>query len=269
MADRIDRLATFLRVAERGSLTAAAADLGVSQPTVTRAMAALEAELGVALTHRTTHSVTLTEAGRALLPRARRMVAAWDGIAEDLRDEGDLSGPLHVVAPVALGQTVLMGALARMRAAHPAVAVTWTLTDAAIRMGEMGADLWVRVGRVPDDRLVVREIGRVPRSVWAAPSLAALPEGERPWVALSPYEGRAAAPAPVLETASVMVVAAAIRDGTAVGIAPDWLMDGTDARRVGTAAALPVSLCWDPARRTRRLAAFAEIVEATLGGIVA
>ena len=123
MPDRLSHLATFLRVAERRSFTAAASDLGVSQPTVTRALAALEAELGATLLRRTTHSVTLTEAGRALLPRARGMIAGWDGIAEALRESETLAGALHVVAPIALGQTELVTVMTAFRAAHPGIRI--------------------------------------------------------------------------------------------------------------------------------------------------
>ncbi|MEM7489041.1 MAG: LysR family transcriptional regulator [Pseudomonadota bacterium] len=268
MADRLTHLATFLRVAERGSLTAAARDLSVSQPTVTRAIAALEAELGVPLFHRTTHSLALTERGHDLLPRARRLLAAWDGIAEDLAEGDALSGPLHVIAPIALGQTELIPVLTAFRAAHPDVPVNWQLTDAPVRLSETGADLWIRVGPVPDDTLVQREVGRVDRHVYGAPAFADVPLETCPWITVGPYEGRHIAlqgrtldVAPVLNTNSIAVAVRAMAAGLGVAIAPDWYVrDDVAAGRIARlgppAASLPVHLAFAPERRTRRLDAF-------------
>ncbi|MEM6387547.1 MAG: LysR family transcriptional regulator, partial [Pseudomonadota bacterium] len=85
MNQRFDRLAlleTFVRIAERSSLSEAARDLGTSQPSISRQLAALETRLGVVLARRTTHSVTLTPDGLALLEDARRMLGEWEAIEE-------------------------------------------------------------------------------------------------------------------------------------------------------------------------------------------
>ncbi len=276
MADPLTTLATFLRVAERGSLTGAARDLSVSQPTVTRALAALEAELGTRLFHRTTHAVALTEAGRDLLPRARAMLAGWDAIREAAAEGDVLKGPLHVVAPVALGQTALIPVLGAFRAAHPQVTVNWQLSDAPVRLAETGADLWIRVGPVPDDTLVQRRLGSVTRSVLGHPQFQGRPLEDCPWITLGPYEGRRIAlgdreltVAPVLNTNSIAVVAAALQDGLGVAIAPHWyLRDAMDAGRLvsleASARPLPIHLAFAPERRSRRLDAFLEAVSAHL-----
>ncbi|KIT16838.1 LysR family transcriptional regulator [Jannaschia aquimarina] len=280
MPDRLDRLSAFLRVAERGSLTAAARDLGVSQPTVTRAIDGLEADLGASLLHRTTHSIALTEAGRMLVPRARRMLAAWEGLAEDLSESEALSGPLHVVAPIALGQTALVPVLARFRTENLGVTLNWQLNDEAIRMDEVGCDLWIRVGPVPDDRLVVRHVGDVHRSVLGHPRFAGRPLEACPWITLGPFEGRRIPldgrmleVKPVLNTNSVAVVGRALTEGVGVAIAPDWYMEdalgsGRVVRLDTLDRALPVHLAWSPERRTRRLAALVEAVDAGLRGTV-
>ncbi|WP_179380835.1 LysR family transcriptional regulator [Jannaschia marina] len=272
MPDRLLALTTFLRVAERGSLTAAAADLGTSQPSVTRAVAALEAELGTRLFHRTTHAVTPTEAGRMLLPKARSLVAGWDDLSDALRATDDLRGPLHVVAPVALGQTELISVLTDFRTAHPGVSVNWQLTDAEIRLAEVGADLWIRVGAVPDDRLVQRRLGTVRRSVLGHPDFMGRELKHCPWITLGPYEGRRIELAegsfevePVLNTNSIAVVSEALRAGLGVAIAPEWylrddLAEGRLRRLGGTATALPVHLAHAPEGRSRRLSALMDAV---------
>ncbi|MEM7711244.1 MAG: LysR family transcriptional regulator [Pseudomonadota bacterium] len=268
MPDRLTHLATFLRVAERGSLTAAARDLSVSQPTVTRAIAALERALGTTLFHRTTHSLSLTEPGRSLVPKARRMLSAWDALAEELAEDDALTGPLHVVAPIALGQTALIPVMAAFRTDHPGVTVNWQLTDEVVRLSETGADLWIRVGDVPDDTLVQRRLGHVTRHVFGAPIFEKRPLRACPWITVGPYEGRQIAlegrtfeVAPVLNTNSIAVAARALVDGVGVAIAPDWYMrDDLEAGRVvrlgPPAAVLPVHLAFASDRRSRRLDAF-------------
>ncbi|MEM8851435.1 MAG: LysR family transcriptional regulator [Pseudomonadota bacterium] len=278
MSDRLAHLATFLRVAERGSLTAAARDLGVSQPTVTRAVAALEAELGTTFFHRTTHSLALTEAGVMLLPRARAMLAGWEGLAEDLTEGDALNGPLHVVAPIALGQTILLPMLAAFRQDHPGVTINWQLTDDPVRLSETGADLWVRIGPVPDDTLVQRRVGQVVRHVMGAPAFEGIALKDAPWITLGPYEGRQIdledrhfRVTPVLNTNSIAVVAGALLDGLGVAIAPDWYLHDALAagrlRRLAPAASLPIHLAFAPNRRTRRLLALSDAVAARLAEI--
>ena len=190
--DRLSLLATFVRTAERGSLTAAARDLGVSQPSVTRQLNELERRLGVELMHRTTHGLALTEDGRVLLSDARGILAAWDGIEERAAPSDHVSGAIRVVAPIALGQRHLIEGVLAFQREHPDVSVIWHLTDRPIRFDEEGCDCWFRVGPVPDDTLVVRTLGRVERIVVATPDYAAH-VGKHltalPWITLTPYEG--------------------------------------------------------------------------------
>lgn len=169
--DRLSLLATFVRIAERGSLSAAARDLDTSQPSVSQQLAELEDMLGCRLVARTTHSLALTPDGVELLTDARRMLSDWEALSEGLSDRATLQGTVRVVASVALGQTHLMGAARAFAQAHPDVTIEWRLTDRAIRSAEEGCDLWVRVGPVPDDTLVVREIARVERLVVASAEL--------------------------------------------------------------------------------------------------
>ncbi|MEM8823837.1 MAG: LysR family transcriptional regulator [Pseudomonadota bacterium] len=278
MSDRLTQLTTFLRVGDRGSLSAAARDLEVSQPTVTRAIAALERELGTRLFHRTTHSLALTEAGRTLLPRARAMVSQWDDLQEAVSEPDDLSGPLHVVAPVALGQTALLPVLAAFRRDHPDVTLNWQLTDAPIRLSETGADLWVRVGPVPDDTLVQRKVGLVTRHVLGVLGFADIALENAPWITLGPYEGRqidlpdrSFRVTPVLNTNSIAVIRRALLDGLGISIAPDWYLEDalTNGRliRLAQAASLPIHLAFAPDRRTRRLSVLADTLAEHLAKI--
>jgi DNA-binding transcriptional LysR family regulator len=285
MSTRFDRLAllgTFVRVAERGSLSAAARDLDTSQPSVSRQLAALEEMLGRPLARRTTHSLALTPDGTALLADARRMLAEWEGLTERFGDASGLRGTVRVVAPVALGQRHLMGAALDFARAHPEVAIEWRLTDRPVRFAEEGCDLWVRVGPVPDDTLVVRELARVERLVVATPDLAARQAGAPleawPWLALGPFEGsrivlhdrngrETAFPVrPRLATDNIFVLSEAARGGLGAAILPRWFAAGDiaagaliDAAPGLRAATLPVGLAMAPgARRPARVERLAD-----------
>ena len=280
--DRLSLLATFVRVAERGSLSAAARDLGLSQPSVSRQVAALEARLGAALLRRTTHALSLTPDGAALLADARRLLAEWEAIEERHVPGDEPRGALRVVAPVALGQTLLAEMAAAFLARHPGVSLDWRLTDDPIRFAEEGCDAWVRVGPVPDDTLVVRELGRVERLVVAAPGL--LRDGPDaaldglPWLALEPFEGkrielrdpdgatRAFAVRPRMTSDNVAALREAALAGLGAAIMPRWFV--ADALASGAlvdaapdlrAARLPVNLALAPgAARPARVQALAD-----------
>ena len=96
MTDRFDAMNLFIRVARTRSFSVAARERGVSQPTVSRAIAALEKELGVVLFARTSRAVTLTEAGSDYFARVEVVLRALDEATEAVRETGVLSGMLRV-----------------------------------------------------------------------------------------------------------------------------------------------------------------------------
>ena len=281
--DRLALLATFVRIAERESLSAAARDLGTSQPSVSRQLAALEHLLGVTLVNRTTHALALTPDGAAVLADARRMLSEWEGLTERLSDDAELRGTLRVVAPVALGQRHMIEAALRFARDHPAVSIEWRLTDRAIRFAEEGCDVWIKVGPVPDDTLLVREIASVVRLVVATPDLAARygnePLERWPWLALGPFEGsritlhagdgseRAFMIAPRMATDNIFALLEAVRGGLGVAILPRWFVQDelkggslVDAVPDLRAVRLPVNVAI--AAGTRRPARVDRFVEA-------
>ena len=100
-------LATFLRIAERGSISAAARDLGLSQASASRQLADLEQRLGVPLIRRNTHSLALTEQGESCLADARSLLAGWEALTDRVaEDQTQLRGPLRIIAPVALASAL-------------------------------------------------------------------------------------------------------------------------------------------------------------------
>ncbi|GAB5468548.1 MAG: LysR family transcriptional regulator [Rhodospirillales bacterium] len=293
--DRLTLLETFARIAARGSISAAARDLGLSQASASRQLKALETRLGAELIRRTTHALTLTPAGQALLGDARLLLADW-GRLEECHGPGDgaVRGPLKVVAPLALGQGHLLEIALAFQADYPEVSLTWELEDAAIRFAEVGCDCWLRVGAVPDETLIRRPLGSVERLLVASPALVggegpADPEAAAalPLVALSPFEGGRIAlhdarggettlrPPLRMITNNVLAVRRAVLQGLGMAILPKWFVaEDLQAGRLvdllpdWRAARLEISAAFLPARRQpRRLALFLEAMTAGVRAI--
>ncbi|MGJ7485372.1 LysR family transcriptional regulator [Variovorax sp. LT2P21] len=179
VGDRIQLMQTFVRIVEAGSLSAAAAQLGATQPTVSRRLQALERSLGMRLLSRSTHAMKLTEDGERCFARAKELIAAWDSFESDLRGAGaEPEGTLRVVAPHAFGQNVLVGPLAGYLRRYPRMSVDWLLHDRAPDFIADAVDCAIHVGEVNDPQLVAIKLAEVPRIVVAAPSV--LGEGPAP-----------------------------------------------------------------------------------------
>jgi molybdate transport repressor ModE-like protein len=169
--DRFEFMRLFVRIAETGSLSAAAQSVGISQPTASRQLKQLEALLGVQLVRRSTHDLALTDAGNRFLEDARAMLADWETSIDTLRNEREeLTGLIRVAVPVALGQTILATIASRFLVRHPAVTIDWRLTDQPGDLAAGGYDLWIRAGPVRQLGLIVRHLWRIDRTIVAAPS---------------------------------------------------------------------------------------------------
>ena len=288
MSTRFDRLAlleTFVRIAERQSLSGAARDLGTSQPSISRQLAALEGRLGVVLVRRTTHDVTLTPDGLALLADARRMLGEWEAIEDRHGEDDALKGTIRVIAPVALGQSLLIKAAAQFMKDHPGITIDWRLRDDTIRFAEEGCDCWLKIGLVPDETLVVRELARVERLVVGTPDCLADHEGENldamPWLTLGSFEGnrielfdesetpQTFSVTPRMASDNIFAVYEAVMQGVGIAIMPRWFvesdLDGgrlVDVKPALRAARLPVNLALAAGtKRPVRLAQFCNAVQ--------
>ncbi|RYE90077.1 MAG: LysR family transcriptional regulator, partial [Myxococcales bacterium] len=165
-ADRVALLETFVRIVEAGSLSAAAAQLGSTQPTVSRRLQALERSLGVRLLRRSTHGMTLTDEGARCHERARELLASWEALESEARGAGDEpAGLLRVVAPHAFGQEQLVAPLVDYLRRYPRMSVEWLLHDRTPDFSAEAVDCAIRVGEVSDPSVVALRIGDVPRIV--------------------------------------------------------------------------------------------------------
>uniref|UniRef100_UPI002B68E44E LysR family transcriptional regulator n=1 Tax=Zoogloea sp. TaxID=49181 RepID=UPI002B68E44E len=149
--DKLKAMATFVQIAEAGSLSAAARVSGASLPAVVRTLAALEAELGVRLFNRTTRRIALTGEGRHYLESCRNLLAALGEAESALRDEaGDPSGLLTVTAPVLFGQMYVAPAVTAFVQRHAGMRCRLLLLDRVTNLLEEGIDVGVRIGHLED-----------------------------------------------------------------------------------------------------------------------
>jgi DNA-binding transcriptional LysR family regulator len=173
MGDRLQELTVFVRAAESGSFSRAARELGLSQPSVSRIVGALEARLGVTLLLRTTRRIVPTEAGGAFLQRARQVLHELAEAEDAARGTDSLHGIIRVVLPVAFGIRVVIPALPPFLAAHPRLRVELIMSDERQNLIVEGADVAFRLGPLADSGFGVRRLAAVRRLVIAAPGYLA------------------------------------------------------------------------------------------------
>src|SRR3984957_9437476 len=173
MNDRLQQLALFVRTIESGSFSKAAREFGLSQPSVSRTIAALERRLGVKLLIRTTRQVSATDAGEALLARARDALLAIEEAEGAARGADHLSGMLRVALPPEYGVRRIVPLLPAFFARHPLLKIDLMMSDRFENLIAEGADLALRLGDLPDSSFVARKLESSRRLFIAAPSYLA------------------------------------------------------------------------------------------------
>jgi DNA-binding transcriptional LysR family regulator len=168
--DRFAAMATFAKVVENGSLSAAARALNLSLASVSRQLAALEEQLGARLMNRTTRRLALTEGGRAYYERCRRILGDLAEAESALSQyQATPTGRLIVSAPMLFGRHYLAPALPGFLARYPQVTIELTTIDRFVNLVEEGIDVAVRIGALSDSSLVARRLGAFRRCVCASP----------------------------------------------------------------------------------------------------
>jgi DNA-binding transcriptional LysR family regulator len=169
--DRLAAMDAFVRVVEAGSFSGAAKQLHVGQPAVSKTIAELEKRLGARLLLRSTHSLTVTEAGLNFYECAKRSIEEADKAEFAARAAtGTLSGRLRVHATVAFGCLHIIPCLPSFLAQHRALDVDVVLDDRNIDLVEAGIDIGLRVGQLSNSTLIVRKFGQCQRRVIGTPS---------------------------------------------------------------------------------------------------
>lgn len=168
--DRLLATRAFLRSIDTGSFTEAARELNTTQPTISKQVANLEAELGVQLLLRTTRSLSLTEEGERFYDRARDALDAFEDAEAAARGEAGVQGTLRLGCPVSFGQMQIVPRLGKLLARHPKLVIDLVMSDAFIDPVEQGVDVVVRIGALADSSLKARRIGLARRVTVASPA---------------------------------------------------------------------------------------------------
>jgi LysR family transcriptional regulator for bpeEF and oprC len=169
--DRLQAMRVFARVAELGSFTRAASELGLSRARVSEAISELERALGVRLLHRTTRSVSLSDDGRQYHERVRQILSdVADAEAVLGGSKAKVRGLLRLALPMALARTIVVPALPRFLARHPELALEVRLENRSLHLLEDGVDCALSYGLPADAGLVAQSILSTHLSTCAAPA---------------------------------------------------------------------------------------------------
>jgi DNA-binding transcriptional LysR family regulator len=159
--NHLEAMQIFARVAELASFTRAADSLGLPKATASTAVQQLEGWLGTQLLHRTTRRVQMTQDGQAFYERCKDLLADMDEVQGMFqRAPQSLRGRLRVDMPGGMALSFVMPALPAFLQAHPQLELEISCTDRFVDVVREGFDCVLRVGTLPDTRLVARPLGR-------------------------------------------------------------------------------------------------------------
>ena len=169
--DRITGVQLFIRIVETGSFSKASLDLGVTQPTATKHVAAVEARLGARLLNRNTRGVSATEIGALYYEKCKliqRELEEADNLASLLQSR--VGGQLRISTSVAFGRRVLTPLVLAFMRTHPEITIDLSFDDRYVNLVEQGIDVAVRMGRLADSSLGARYLGTNPWMLVASPA---------------------------------------------------------------------------------------------------
>lgn len=169
--DRFASIAVFVAAIDEGSLVAAGKRFGLSASMAGKYVSALEAELNVRLLHRSTRSLSLTDAGRTYYIRCQRILEEFDDANREASDaHRTVRGTLRVAAPVTFGSLHMGEVVARYLDDHPHVSIEVSLDDRYVDLQSAGIDVAIRIGKLPDSDLVARRLAPCRMAICASPA---------------------------------------------------------------------------------------------------
>lgn len=168
---KLEAMQTFVKVAETSSFAEAARQLHMSPPAVTRAVSALEEQIGTRLFTRTTRVVRLTEAGNRYFDDCRKILA--DVEEAEAAASGSYvrpTGVLNVTASVLFGQQFMVPILTEFLRDNPDVTIRGLFVDRVVNLVEEGIDVAIRIGHLPDSSQSAVKVGKVRQVICGAPA---------------------------------------------------------------------------------------------------
>lgn len=170
----LERMRTFVRVAERGNLSAVARELGVGQSTVTRQLRELEEAVGVPLLSRTTRRVTLTDEGSRYYADSVQILRLVEQAGDEARGtRGAAAGTIRISCTAAFGVLHVSRLIFAFQDKYPEIGVDLSLTDERIDLVREGVDIALRLGPLTDSSMKLRPLGESRRLLVAAPAYLA------------------------------------------------------------------------------------------------
>ena len=166
-----EEISVFAEIARTGSISAAADSLGLAPSVVSRRLKNLEERLQTNLFHRTTRSVSLTEAGHVYASHAARILEQVDAAESDLSGlSGTLSGTIRIAAPMSFGLIYLADALSSFLKTYPSLQIDLDMNDRFVDLTKEGFDLALRIGDLTDSSLMATKIADISSAVAASPA---------------------------------------------------------------------------------------------------
>ncbi len=173
--DAFSDIALFALIVKLGNMAAAAQELGVTPPVVTRRLANLEKRLGVRLMNRTTRKISLTPEGEDYLMEGVRILEEMNALEGRVGGGSkQAQGTVRIAATLGLGRTHIAPALSKFAKQQPQIDVQLHLSDRPVNLVDQGFDLMVRFGDLTDSRLTARLLAKNSRILCAAPSYLAI-----------------------------------------------------------------------------------------------
>ncbi|HLH12086.1 MAG TPA: LysR substrate-binding domain-containing protein [Methylovirgula sp.] len=173
MNDRFSALKLFIRVARTGSFSRAGREFGLSQPSASRIIAALEREIGAVLLTRTTRAVSLTEAGADYLARIEPILAELEEADHAARGTGEIRGLLRIGLSSSFALREVIPRLPAFMEQHPSLRVDLLMNDQQQDLVNDGVDVALRFGALKDSNATARRLGTTCRALVASPAYLA------------------------------------------------------------------------------------------------
>jgi len=169
--DRLTAMTAFIRCVERGSFSAVAREMNMTQPTVSKLIASLERRLAGKLFARSTRQLALTAEGQHFYQRCRTIVDAVESAEASFKTGREqITGMLHVATSVGFGRTQVMSRMRAFMQRYPLLRVDLQLNDRFVDLVEEGIDVAFRIGELKESNLIARRIGTTFRVTAAAPA---------------------------------------------------------------------------------------------------